>query len=102
MPTLPYAHGLRDTVYGDYTDDQGNTSGYYYDRPYYADLISQGIDVFGNRNRGNQYRPQQYPAGYPQQQFNAGGLNTSGVQVNWWVVGGVLAALLIFQSGRRR
>lgn len=103
--SLPFGHGLRDTIWGDYSDDEGNNSGYYFDRPYYADLISQGIDVFGGRGRTNRQQPYgNYPQQYQQQygQVSPGGLNTSGVQINWWVVGGVLAAVLLFQAGKRR
>jgi hypothetical protein len=103
---LPYGHAVGDTVYGDYTDDEGNSSGYYYDRPYYADLIQQGIQAFGGRANayGGFTQPyRQQPYGYPQQQgFSAGGANPQGIQINWPIVALIGVGVLIFMSGKRR
>lgn len=102
---LPYGHGLGDYNYGDWDADGNYSGGYGTDRPWWADLASQGIDVFGGRKgvptRGG-YPYGTYPQQYPGAQTQTVGLNPSGVQINWTVVAAVAVGFLLFTSGRRR
>jgi len=100
--------GIGDVNYGDWSDDSGQYSGgYYTDRPWWADQVTQAIDVFGRRIPGAQPRQ---PATYPYTQqyggngtFNPGSVTPSGFQINWQtaLIGGVLVgAFLLGKRGR--
>lgn len=100
--------GIGDVNYGDWSSDDGLYSGgYSTDRPWWADTISQGIDVFGRRIPGAQPRAvATYP--YTQQSggngaFNPGSITPSGFQINWQMaalVGIVAGAFFFGRKGR--
>ena len=109
MSTGLAGFGIGDVSYGDWSsDDGGYSGGYYTDRPWWADLASQGIDVFGGRIRGG--RPvstypysQQYGGTQGNGVFNPGSVTPSGFQINWQtaLIGGVLVgAFLLGRRGR--
>ena len=87
MSTGLAGFGIGDVNYGDWSSDDGQYSGgYYIDKPWWADNVSQAINVFGGRVAGGS--PTRYPYPYAQQQggngtFNPGSVTPSGFNINW-------------------
>lgn len=99
--------GIGDVNYGDWSDDSGQYSGgYYTDRPWWADQVTQAVDIFGRRIPGAQPRQ---PATYPYTQqyggnagFSPGSITQSGFNVNWQTIALVGVVAFAFFSGKRR
>lgn len=100
-----------------YQDQWGNYFDAYGRQLDINDLIARGIDVVGAwtsrspyyspddpryRNQGR-YPVQQSNVYWPQQTASPGGINTQGLQLNWWAIAGigVLAGAFIFGKRSR-
>lgn len=102
--------GLGDTVYGEYSSDGTYTGGYRTERPWWGDLVRQGIDVTGQAitgNRGGYYGPAANIQSVPQNQsrggFSLGSVGLGGVSISpiTLLLGGAAFALIFFGKTRR-
>ena len=95
---------LADVNWGSYGDDD-YSGGYYQERPWWADNVSQALDIFGNRYGRPNYRTQQYPTDYgrqPQYGTSPGGVTAQGFQINWWTAALIGVVVGSFLLGKRR
>lgn len=96
---------LANVSWGTYGND-GYEGGYYQDRPWWADNVSQALNIFGNRyGRPNYNKTQQYPGSYgtqPSYGVSPGGVSSQGFQINWWMAGLIGIVIGAFLLGKRR